>query len=152
MGKHPWSLFAAVDLFLILLFLHLLADHWEPGGAAIISWDVFGYYLYLPGQFIYDDLSTLQWAQTLIAEHDLSATFYQAHQLPDSETMVMKYTMGMSIFYAPFFFIAHLLAEPLGYPADGISSIYQAAIGLGMLLYSLIGLLYTRRVLLYFFL
>jgi hypothetical protein len=49
------------------------------------------------------------------------------------------------------FTIAHLLAEPLGYPADGFSTPYQFAIQTGSLLFALIALWYFRKLYLLFF-
>ncbi len=86
----------------------------------------------------------------LIDKYESTATLYQAVNLPNGN-WVIKYTMGTAILYAPFFFIGHLLATPLGYPADGLSLPYQYIIALGGLMYAVIGLLYLRKVLLHFF-
>ncbi len=64
---------------------------------------------------------------------------------------ILKYSMGMSVLYAPFFFAAHFLAEPLGYPRDGFSAIYQLFIEFSGLFYILIGLWYLRKLLLHFY-
>ncbi|HPB02051.1 MAG TPA: hypothetical protein PLZ67_03780, partial [Bacteroidales bacterium] len=92
----------------------------------IISYDIYGYYLYLPQTFIYNDLSIHNPAQvlSLMEQYGSSSTFYQATLLPDG-TYVMKYSMGLAILYSPFFFIAHTLAPALGYAADGYSFPYQ---------------------------
>ena len=59
--------------------------------------------------------------------------------------------MGLSILYSPFFFFADLLAESLGYPADGLSLPYQYSVTIGGLIYAIIGLIYFSKVLLHFF-
>src|SRR5690606_38307458 len=64
---------------------------------------------------------------------------------------VLKYTSGMAIMEAPFFFIAHFLAPHLDYPADGFSPPYQVMIYLGGLLMTLLGLWYLRKLLLLFY-
>ncbi len=117
-----------------------------------LTWDVFGYYLYLPATFIYDDpaLEKTEWLSDLMEKYGPSGTLYQVVDMPDGRRMI-KYTMGMAVAYAPFFLIAHALAEPLGFPADGLSPPYQIAITLGCLLYILIGIFLFRRVLLRFF-
>jgi hypothetical protein len=64
---------------------------------------------------------------------------------------VIQYSSGMAMLYAPFFFVAHVLAEPLGFPADGFSRPYQFAIALGSVLVAMLGLWMYRRFLLYFY-
>ena len=149
--NNPLSLASIWLGFLVVLALRLTTEQWEAGGGSVISWDTLGYYLYLPAWFIYHDITIMDWAPGLIEQYNLSDTFYQASHLPDQEGMVMKYSMGMAILYLPFFFIAHLLAEPLGYAADGFSAPYQAAVGIGSTVYVFIGLLFTRKVLLRYF-
>lgn len=63
----------------------------------------------------------------------------------------MKYPMGQALQFLPWFLTAHWLAEPLGFPADGFSAPYQAAIAWGSLLIAFLGLWYLRRVLLNYF-
>jgi hypothetical protein len=118
----------------------------------IISWDVFGYYLYLPATFIYHDLGLkdLSWVHQLIDQYHNTSTFYQAFLGPEGN-VVIKYSCGMALFYSPFFFIAHFLAPSLGFAADGLSLPYQYAMVIGGLLYSLAGMFLLRRVLLKFF-
>jgi hypothetical protein len=64
---------------------------------------------------------------------------------------ILKYSMGMSVLYAPFFFAAHFLAKPFGYSPDGFSAIYQMFIEFSGLFYILIGLWYLRKLLLQFY-
>jgi hypothetical protein len=91
-----------------------------PGN--IISWDVFGYYLYLPFSFIYDDieLKNEQRVWDIINTYHNTATFYQSMKL-ENGVHIMKYSMGMAVLYAPFFFIGHIMAVFTNYPADGFS-------------------------------
>ena len=86
----------------------------------------------------------------LIDKYESTATLYQAVNLPNG-SWVIKYTMGPAILYAPFFFLAHMLATPLGYPADGLSLPYQYMLAIGGLVYAVIGLVCLRKVLLHFF-
>lgn len=118
----------------------------------ILSWDVFGYYLYLPARFIYHDLSLQDqgWLTTLIEKYEPTATLYQAGLLPNGN-WVMKYTLGLAILYAPFYFIAHLIASLGGFPIDGLSAPYQYTIAAGGILYAIAGLLIFRIVLKKFF-
>ena len=117
----------------------------------VLCWDVFGYYLYLPAKFIYHDLALQDqnWVNHILETYDSSSTLYQAVQL-ENGNWVIKYTMGLSILLAPFFFFAHLIAEPLGFPADGFSLPYQYIVLTGGVFYAIIGLIFTQKVLLHF--
>ena len=57
----------------------------------------------------------------------------------------------MSVLYAPFFFIAHILSSAFGYSPDGFSVIYQLFIEFSGLFYLLFGLWYLRKLLLQFY-
>jgi len=63
----------------------------------------------------------------------------------------MKYSMGMSILYSPFFFIGHLYAKISDYPADGFSLPYQYAIFIGGQVFTVTGIIALRKVLIQFF-
>lgn len=139
--KSPYSLAVLLLLAYVILRVAFLFPRWELGGAnAVLSWDVFGYYLYLPAQFIYDDLSTLSFVPEIVAAYgNPSPAMGHAIELANGK-QVLTYPLGLSVMYAPFFFLAHLLAEGLGYPADGFSYPYQVAIGLGGICYAWLGL------------
>jgi len=135
-----------------LLFAGIVLLRFLLGFHNILSWDTFGYYLYLPALFIYHDpgLTDFQWIQHLMDVYQTTGSFYHAY--PGAEGMlVIKYPVGWAIAMSPFFFIAHGLASVLGYPADGFSMPYQVIISLGALLYILVGLLILRKTLLRFF-
>ena len=117
---------------------------------ATISWDVSGYYIYLPGAFIYKDLKELKWWAAIEAKYHPGPGMGQAFQHP-SGNWVMKYPMGQALQFLPWFAAAHLVAEPLGYPADGFSKPYQVAISWGSLLLALLGLWFLRKVLKIYF-
>jgi hypothetical protein len=114
----------------------------------VLSWDVFGYYLYLPAKFIYHDLHLLNqtWLDGLINTYDPTSTLYQAVQV-ENGNWVMKYSLGLAILYTPFFFIAYLIAGPLGYPADGLSLPFQYSLAIGGLVYAIIGLIFLSKAL-----
>lgn len=117
----------------------------------ILSWDVFGYYLYLPLTFIYHDLglNNENIIHEIIDKYHNSATFYQAIKLP-AGNYVMKYSMGMSILYSPFFFIGHLYAKLSSYPADGFSLPYQYAVFFCGQVFTVTGIVVLRKVLIRF--
>ncbi|MBW6491162.1 MAG: hypothetical protein K0B15_08210 [Lentimicrobium sp.] len=117
-----------------------------------LSWDVFGYYLYLPATFIYDDpgLENAEWLDEIMEKYQPSATLYQLVSGVDGKK-VIKYTSGLALLYSPFFFIAHCLAPALGYPADGFSLPYQLILSLGGILWAIFGLIILRKLLLRLF-
>jgi hypothetical protein len=137
---------------LIFLAIFIVLNNLFFSPSNILSWDVFGYYLYLPLTFIYNDLGLNN--ETIIHQimekYQNTATFYQAMKMPDGH-YVMKYTMGLSVLYAPFFLIGHLLAQLFQYPADGFSLVYQYSIFAGGIIYAILGIVFLYRVLLNFF-
>ncbi|MDY0101675.1 MAG: hypothetical protein RBS07_01990 [Lentimicrobium sp.] len=117
-----------------------------------LSWDVLGYYIHLPALFIYNDygLSDLSWIQQLMSQYSLTDSLYQISTGPDGNP-IFFFLMGMSFFYLPWFLIGHLLASFSGYPVDGFSLPYQYSLAIGVIVYTVIGLIYLRKVLLEFF-
>ncbi len=145
------------NVFFALCFLFVLNRFWSGWGPAynngeMIKWDSYGYYLYLPSIFIYDDpgFKDMSWVDTLQHRYNPTATLYQLRDGHEGMKSI-KYPCGSAILWSPFFFTAHLLAEPLGYPADGLSPPYSWAILLGGCIYAFIGLWFLRKVLLRFF-
>jgi hypothetical protein len=135
---------------LFLAYAHLsFYPKWKKvQSEAAISWDVAGYYYYLPAIFIYNDLKKVAFHVELDKKYLYQdQDFYAAIPAP-SGNMVMKYTAGMAVMYAPAFFVAHPLAKPLGFKADGFSPIYQFAISFWSLLWAFVGLWYLRKFLL----
>ncbi|MCX7743375.1 MAG: hypothetical protein N2167_02300 [Flavobacteriales bacterium] len=118
-----------------------------------ISWDVLGYYLYLPllnsyGEFndsVYNSLKT-----KITNEYNLSSTLYQAHKSPSGK-YVIQYSLGLSYFFAPFYLIANTIASYINYPTDGFSEPYQWAIHLGGILFTILALIVLRKFLLIHF-
>lgn len=122
----------------------------QPNTEATLSWDVSGYYLYLPAALIYKDIKQLKWWGAVEEKYHPGPGMGGAFQ-HSSGNWVMKYSVGQALQFLPWFMAAHLLAEPIGYPADGFSLPYQAAISWGSLLVALIGLWFLRRVLKMYF-
>jgi len=117
-----------------------------------ISWDVFGYYLYLPATFYHHDiaLKDISWADAARIKYDLSGTLYQVH-LVDGGGRVIQYTSGMAIMYFPAFVVGHYCAAISGHEQDGFSEPYQLAISIWSCLIALAGLFALRKILLYYF-
>ena len=126
---------------------------WEkPWSEATISWDVSGYYHYLPSIFIYHDIKQQNWMNDINAKYLPSPAYDQAFGHHNSGNKVNKYAIGQAVLFSPFFLIAHGYAKFTdSYPADGYSKPYQIAIWFGSLLFSILGLVLLRRILLNYF-
>ena len=150
--KNLYSLYAWLLAILFLAVVNLFYyPKWQHTHTeATISWDVSGYYFYLPAAFIYKDLKQVAFREEIHQKYQPAGSPYQAFQY-ESGNFVMKYSAGMAVQYLPSFLIAHAVAAPLGYPADGFSKPYQVAISLGSLLISFLGLWFMRKNLLYYF-
>lgn len=137
---------------LIMLMAATIAVRCSFPQRQVLTWDVFGYYLNLPAVFIHDDVALRDpaWLDEVTRAYTPSATLYQLVDGPDG-ARVIKYSSGMAVLYAPFFFVAHALAVTLGYPADGFSEPYQIVVTIGCLAFGLLGLVLFRKVLLHFF-
>lgn len=124
----------------------------KSGGEAQLSWDAGGYYWYLPSIFIYHDLKGQHFKDSILQQYqptppdDFQYAFKQ-----QSGNYVIRYTMGTALLEAPWFFVAHAIARPMGYPADGFSKPYQFMIYLGGVLFTLLGLGYLRKLLRLYF-
>lgn len=117
-----------------------------------IAWDVYGYYLYLPATFIYNDLGLQnnKWITKTREKYSPSATFYQVAAGKNNKKVII-YNVGYSVIYSPSFFIANWLATSLGYEQDGFSKPYQLSLFFTALLYTLVGIFMLRKISLIFF-
>ncbi|GAB2946488.1 hypothetical protein GCM10027048_09330 [Hymenobacter coalescens] len=152
--RQPYSLITILVLFVLMVQARLWAPRWDTHNVlAILTWDALGYYLYLPAQFIYDDLSYLRFVPDIMRDYAPTGSFYQAFQVPGGPegALVMKYPCGLALLQTPFFFLGHWFAGWRGYAQDGFSAPYQVAIAFGGMLYGLLGLGIVRRVLLRYF-
>jgi hypothetical protein len=112
----------------------------------LISNDIINYYGYLTATFIY---------------HDLTLNFMDHHP-PDyrgkfwpgtapNGGKVIKFSMGLSLLYLPFFTLGHLAAGIIGETQDGYSPSYCFFLILGTVFYVVLGLLLLRKILLRYF-
>lgn len=118
----------------------------------ILSYDVFGYYLYLPATFIYGDItiSDLSWVNEVVNTYQNTPTLYQLVPLENGNHSILYFT-GMAMLYFPFFLLGHLVAWLLEYPMDGFSYPYQAAIIASSWFYTVAGIFILRKLLLRYF-
>ena len=117
----------------------------------VTSSDAFGYYMYLPGMFIYKDLTRLEWIPAIDNKYSMTGgTGYPAEKLPNGN-YAYKYLGGVAIMEMPLFFIGDAIARHSSYPADGFSLPYQYALSLGVLLYCVLSIFLLRKILLLYF-
>lgn len=142
------SLLTALSLWGVLAFVLLKAP---PKN--ILSWDTFGYHLYLPATLIHHDpgLHDPTWVKDAVATYNSSGSLYQISKLPDDDRWVMKYPVGLAMLWSPFFVGGHIVAGITGAPQDGFSPPYQWALMICALVYTLAGLLVLRKLLRAFF-
>jgi hypothetical protein len=149
--KARYSLFAFIVSGLCLIYSSLVFyPKWQKQTSELaISYDVAGYYWYLPSIFIYHDLKHQSFADSLIKKYNMVPELpgYKA----DNGNYVLKYSSGMSLMYLPAFTAANIYARNTDKPADGFSPPYQLAIQLSGLLISIIGLWYFRKLFLIFY-
>lgn len=117
-----------------------------------LSWDVLGYYIHLPALFIYNDygLNDMGWIYKLLDQYHFTGTLYQISTGPDGNP-IFFFLMGMAILYSPWFLIGHIIAQLTGFPVDGFSLPYQYSLAVGAMTYTIIGLVYLRKILLTYF-
>jgi hypothetical protein len=129
-----WDKIALLLILVILIWKNLDYQFWKNPRRIIVQ-DVILYYEYLPAAIIHHDLSMD------FVEKD-RAFFMDKIWINKSPTgkAVNKMTMGLAVLYAPFFLSAHVLAVPLGYPADGYSDPYRIALIISSIFYATMGL------------
>lgn len=144
-----------ISYFLCLIILAWATwfyPRWEKqGGESTLGWDVSGYYWYLPSQFIYHDLKEQKFKDSILSKYRFTSGEYQQGMQVENGNYVMKYSSGMAVMYAPFFFIAHAVTPFTHYPANGFSKPYMVAVSFGSLLIAFIGLWYMRKLLLRYY-
>jgi hypothetical protein len=140
--------FSRLALFVILIAIlsyDVTERNWNDY-QKIISWDVLSYYAYLPATYIYNDISL----SFITQNPNLYGDKFWPAGTPTGK-FAIKTTMGLSLLYAPFFFVAHPVAQMLGYEANGYSPPYKFALTMSCIFYLAIGLHFLRKVLLRFF-
>jgi hypothetical protein len=139
-------------LISLFLSLYILLINFVFPAKDFLTWDVFGYYLYLPQTVIAKDLLLKDptFAEDLRTRSRASGALYQALEL-ENGNRVMKYSMGMAVLYAPGFFVGHWIAGATGAPQDGISPPYTKTLWVWCMLVSLAGIWLLRAVLLRLF-
>ena len=140
------SLIAYIFCCLFLGTCTYLSNKWTQNWSwNVISWDVSGYYLYLPSLF-YDDLGKLHNHDYILNTYHPSGDYLEAYRSA-SGNYIMKYPAGMAVMYLPGFTVAHFWAKHSGYPVDGFSHPYQFCIAMEAIFIAFIGLWFMRKIL-----
>src|SRR5690554_4799711 len=128
MNRSSW-LYFSLSCF-ILIAAHAYYPKWKQQGIeATLTWDVSGYYMYLPAAFIYKDIKQCRFQDEVLQEYQPTFDFQQAFKHEPSGNYVFKYPIGQAIQMAPFFAVGHLwAAQSPEYKADGFSFPYQVSI------------------------
>lgn len=143
------STISLLGCYLVIALVHFgYYPKWQQElTEATISYDVSGYYLYLPAIFIYQDLKEVKFLDEVMEKYRPTASPYQVFEHA-SGNKVMKYSIGQAVMYAPWFAVGHAWASlSEGYPADGFSRPYQFMISFGSLVVSFLGLYWLTLVL-----
>ncbi len=152
--KGKFSIFAILFVLVISIALRGYYYHFQSSERVFshLTFDAFGYYMYLPSGIIYGDMTSVDWIDPMHQQYGVKGGdwLYQTI-LQNDGRHVFKYLGGVALLQSPFFLMAHLLAPSLGYAADGFSLPYQWAIILAAFFYGFLGLWLLRKVLLFYF-
>lgn len=138
-------------IIVIYLSAFIYYERWEDN--IIGGGDGWGYNAYLPAIFIHDDLDNLK--TTFAASSKYNSGIEEGSSIPlgrfpvfpiGNDKHVIKYTIGVAILQAPFFFIGHLLAYLTGQPTDGYSPPYIIFNSLAVFFYVFLGLWFLMKI------
>lgn len=135
-------------LFIVLVMTLVCANlNWGKNNwKTIIRADAKGYYAYLPAVFIYHDLNFGFFDHIEKEKYYDSLNFYDYRSGSNGKT-IDKYYVGTAVCQAPFFLIAHAQASLSGQDTDGYSKPYMLWVSISGILYLLLGLLFTNKLL-----
>jgi len=143
--RNSFSKFAIFLIMLCALWYVFNVRNWKTENK-VIYWDIISYYAYLPATFIYQDL-TLNFTENYSGTHKF---LFWPSKAPNGNKVIMT-SMGLSILYAPFFFMAHAYAYIGGYDTGGYSIPYSFALIMAGIFYLGLGLIFLRKILLLYF-
>lgn len=139
--NYSFSNIAILIVVLACLLIDFSLKNWEKR-ERVIEYDIRNYYAYLPALFIYHDIKLVK------NDYRIGDKEYWIWSVntPDGKR-VIKTTMGMSILYAPFFFVANAYAILSNYLENGFSEPYKLFLLLSTIFYLFIGLDYLKKTL-----
>jgi len=97
--------FSKISLWVSCILLSIIALFYYPKWnkdttEATISWDVSGYYWYLPAFFIYNDVKKIEFSNQILEKYRPTPGLLQAYK-HKSENYVMKYSSGQAMVLLP---------------------------------------------------
>ena len=145
--QHPISFF--IGLIILCFILSLVVYNIS---ILTLSWDVMGYYVYLTQLLVHGDIHihSLEFYRHIEDTYQNTSTLYQFVNTHSGE-YITKYPYGWALLNAPFILIGHLYAVVFDFPVDGFSKPYQIAALCSSFFYTVLGVYWFRKVLLYFF-
>ena len=152
--KKSW--FSLLAVIIIAVGVISTRFYYSPYGNGyemkVTTSDALGYYMYLPGLFIYKDVTQLKWHKKIEETYHVTGAEnpYQFHKA-ENGNYIFNYVGGIALLELPFFLIAHQVALNSHYLADGFSQPYQWALVLGLAFYCILGMVILRLVLLRYF-
>ncbi len=142
---------AILASFLLLAGIYFHPNHPSKTSNWTLTYDVAGYYMYLPATFIYKDLKEYSFQDTLKTP-EINVGIHHGKVDPNTGNFVFKYSSGMAIQYLPFFAAAHVWAKnSKRFKANGFSYPYHFCIHFGSLFIALLGMLFLYFALKNFF-
>ncbi len=133
------SFFILIFISLFLILFVIKQKRWKD---RIINYDTAHYYGYLPSAFIYKDL-TLNFSGR-DSVYLYNKIFYCK---TNDNKKAFKVSMGVAECYLPGFLLAHAYTLSVGGEATGFSTPYKVALVITGLIFSIIGLIYLRKLL-----
>lgn len=139
--------------FFVLIFISLIfiGSKFKFPQTNFISYDNFGYYLFLPASFIYHDPGLeREWYKEINEKYKSTPTYFQLMKSPKGG-VIIRFFRGMSMLWLPAFFVGHFVALIGNFTPDGFSAPYQWALILYGAMFAILGLIMSRKILLHFF-
>ncbi|WP_020571930.1 hypothetical protein [Neolewinella persica] len=147
----PYARIALLLIFSAMAITSLVRNEVFQGTTNVINWDGYGYYAYLPGAFVYGDISEYAFAEDHFSSYEVSSGIYQLMELENGSRFPI-YNIGLAVVWTPAFLITHSITAVTGIAAaDGMSYPYQLMVALMMLLFAFLGLLNLKRFLAIYF-
>jgi hypothetical protein len=127
-------------LLIVISSIAIKANYSKPG--KVIEWDIISYYAYLPAVFIHHDLDF----EFRVKNIEKYGELIWPVRSPIGKNTIIT-SMGMSILYAPFFFLGHIFALLGPWEADGYSLPYRFALSFSVFFYLIPGFIFLAKIL-----
>lgn len=138
--------FIAIVLFVVVALTHRDSFRVYLNPHKVVSFDMGGYYVYLPALFIHQSTDF-----SFINQRASQSGEVRLKNKEGQDVIVNKYSMGPAILLTPFFMLGHLEAYYWGVPRDGFSYTYLFWVVTGVIFYSSLALFLLRAVLLRYY-